>query len=114
MWLGVTVENQHYADERIPLLLDTPVAVHWLSMEPLLGPIELPEYALRRLDWGVCGGESGAQARTMDIEWALSLRRSFQRAGIAFYMKQLSQRDTASFKEFESFPLALQVRDFPG
>lgn len=57
IWIGVSVENQKAADERIPLLLQTPAAVRWLSVEPMLEPIDLSKY-IDKLDWIVVGCES--------------------------------------------------------
>jgi|SRR5882724_1947630 len=102
IWLGVSVENQHFADERIPLLLATPAAVRWISAEPLLGPIQcsfigrgLTEVVMHRkdasdpkIDWVVCGGESGTNARPMHPDWARSLRDQCQAAGVPFFFKQ--------------------------
>lgn len=60
VWLGVSCEDQKTADERIPLLLQTPAAVRFASLEPLLGPVDLGCYLAGspRLDWVICGGES--------------------------------------------------------
>ncbi len=97
VWLGVSVENQHFADERIPRLLETPAAVRWISAEPLLGPINLnrsgigpkmPNDAAGWLHWVVCGGESGPQGRPMHHDWARSLRDQCQAAGVPFFFKQ--------------------------
>ena len=107
VWLGVSVEDQARADERIPDLLATPTAVRWLSCEPLLGPVSfrwLPgfdykskqarglsinEYdGLRSLDWIVAGGESGPGARPMHPDWARSLREQCEAAGVPFFFKQ--------------------------
>lgn len=102
IWIGVSVEDQATVDERIPLLLQTPAAVRWISAEPLLGPILLRVpfdgahvNALRgaapgipRLDWIVCGGESGSKARTMRPNWVRSLRDQCQAAGVSFFFKQ--------------------------
>lgn len=100
VWLGVSVEDQKTADERIPLLLQTPAAVRWLSMEPLLGPVDLTnvfdsEFEViydvltgtrwtsprsegeetAAVDWVVVGGESGGQAARMtDPDWLRTLR----------------------------------------
>ena len=93
VWLGVSTENQQWADIRIPALLDTPAAVRWISAEPLLGPIDLTgdlvtaggsEY----LDWVVVGGESGRAARPMHPDWACSLRDQCAAAGVPFLFKQ--------------------------
>lgn len=85
VWLGVSVEDQKTADERIPLLLDTPAAVRWLSIEPLLGPVDLDGQAL---DWVVVGGESGPNARPMHPDWARSIRDQCQAAEVPFFFKQ--------------------------
>jgi protein gp37 len=85
VWLGVSVENQA-ADKRIPLLLRTPGAVRFLSCEPLLGPIALE--GLERLDWVICGGQSGPHARRMHPDWARSLRDQCIAAGVPFFFKQ--------------------------
>lgn len=101
VWLGVSVEDQKRADERIPLLLQTPAAVRWISAEPLLGPVDIsPWLAMRteiggiqdereRLDWVVVGGESGPGARPFDIAWARSLRDQCRAAGVPFFLKQI-------------------------
>jgi protein gp37 len=84
VWLGVSVENQRFADERIPLLLKTPAAVRFISAEPLLGPVSLyPQWMpamgydslFPRLDWVIVGGESGPNARPLHIEWIRSIAR---------------------------------------
>jgi protein gp37 len=103
VWLGVSVENQQWADIRIPALLDTPAAVRWISAEPLLGPVDLsawttwqdgslrfsePEADIAGLDWVVVGGESGPGARPMQPEWARSLRDQCVQADVPFLFKQ--------------------------
>ncbi len=100
VWLGVSCEDQKTADERIPLLLQTPAAVRWLSAEPLLGPIDLPRAGLEiripdldgpdlsNLNWVVAGGESGSDARPMHPHWARSLRDQCVAAGVPFFFKQ--------------------------
>lgn len=108
VWLGVSVENQEAADERIPLLLQTPAAVRFVSVEPMLGALDLrrwlpvtihtemhnPEGAQEwnmqpLLDWVVIGGESGPGARPFDIAWARDLIRQCQTAGVPVFMKQV-------------------------
>lgn len=90
VWLGVSVENQQWADIRIPALLDTPAAVRFLSCEPLLGPVDLGGYTLpgTPLGWVICGGESGPGARPMHPDWARSLRDQCVAAGVPFLFKQ--------------------------
>lgn len=117
VWLGTTVENQTEADRRIPHLLAAPAAVRFLSCEPLLGPVRLDQVVAphgmaegqpwlnalsgfvwdtdgdtcpigARLDWIICGGESGPGARPMHPDWARSLRDQCNAAGVAFHFKQ--------------------------
>lgn len=112
VWLGVSVENQTAADERIPILLQVPAAVRWISMEPLLGPVDLtmiqhgahvfdalggggfhetsfePLPAPARLDWVVVGGERGPKARPMHPGWVQRLRDQCATAHVPFLMKQ--------------------------
>jgi protein gp37 len=93
LWLGVSVENQASADERIPLLLQTPAAVRFVSCEPLLGPVDLRDGlglmgAMGDLDWVIAGGESGPGARPMHPDWARGLRDQCAAAGVPFFFKQ--------------------------
>lgn len=105
VWLGVSVEDQTRADERIPALLDTPAAVRFVSAEPLLGPVDLtpdlypvtvkrsgsigpPRLFHPALDWVIVGGESGPKARPMHPDWARSLRDQCVSAGVPFFFKQ--------------------------
>jgi protein gp37 len=110
VWLGVSVEDQHWADIRIPALLDTPAAVRWVSAEPLLGPVtfrwakwqpisDQPGVVtdhldgLRSLDWVVVGGESGPRSRPMHPDWPRNLRDECVEAGVPFLFKQWGNHD---------------------
>lgn len=112
VWLGVSVEDQKRADERIPHLRRTPAAVRFLSVEPMLEQIELsfpnpyqripggyrgdrPELMVKP-DWVICGGESGPGARPFDIAWSRSLRDQCKAAGVKFFMKQLGSNTICS------------------
>lgn len=117
VWIGVSVEDQERANERIPFLLDTPAAVRWISAEPLLGPVRIDDIDVDgrggprgfyqidaltgrntdmarpcpdvpSLDWVVVGGESGKDARPMHPAWARSLRDQCVAAGVPFLFKQ--------------------------
>lgn len=114
VWLGVSVEDQKRANLRIPALLQTPAAVRWLSMEPLLGPVDLTGISWergsishldvvngyygvpglwkqttdKRIDWVVVGGESGHGARPMEPAWARTLRDQCTAANVPFFFKQ--------------------------
>jgi hypothetical protein len=110
VWLGTSVESQKYADERIPLLLQTPAAVRFLSVEPMLEAVDLVsvdggggykfnclsdrvpfghyEYKTG-IDWVIAGGESGRGARPFNLAWAESLLKQCRVAGVPFFMKQV-------------------------
>lgn len=92
MWLGVSVENQRRAEERIPILAEMEPPVRFLSCEPLLGPIDLSPW-LDRVDLVIAGGESGAHARPMNPQWVRSLRDQCVKAGPRFHFKQWGGRD---------------------
>lgn len=89
IWLGVSVENQEYADERIPLLLKTSAAVRFVSYEPALGPVDFGEWVFSNIDWFIVGGESGPGARPFDIAWARNVIRFCKSAGAFCFVKQL-------------------------
>lgn len=114
LWLGVTVENQQRADERIPILLDTPAAVRFVSIEPMLGQVDLTDIEMLStptmresidalsddegwvkgenaefLDWVIVGGENGPGARPMQPEWALGVWRQCKAAGVSFFFKSM-------------------------
>jgi protein gp37 len=135
VWLGVSVENQEAADERIPLLLQTPAAVRWLSCEPLLGNVLLDNgetswltchntdtdteccisYSVsgihfRGIDWVVVGGESGHGARPMHPDWARSLRDQCVAARVPFFMKQMSGTRKSAMPPI---PPDLFIREYP-
>lgn len=97
IWLGVTAENQKAADKRIPLLLQTPAVVRFVSCEPLLSSINVLQY-IRGIDWVIVGGESGTNARPMHIDWARSLRDQCQDAGVPFFFKQFGEWAPAVFR----------------
>lgn len=96
VWLGTSVENQETADERIPHLIETPAAVHWLSMEPLLGPVDfrlVPGFNRTGLNlsgwWVVVGGESGPKARPMDPNWVRRILYMCKAARVPSFLKQM-------------------------
>lgn len=89
VWIGATICNQEEADRDIPKLEAVPAAIRFLSMEPLLGPVNIVSALFRRrLHWGIVGGESGPNARPMHPDNARSLRDQFEAAGIPFIFKQ--------------------------
>jgi protein gp37 len=97
VWLGATVESGEWALKRLPALLATPAAIHFLSCEPLLEGLDLAAWFERgrseesgrsRIDWVIVGGESGRTARPMELEWARKLRDQCQRHGVLLHFKQ--------------------------
>jgi protein gp37 len=113
LWLGISAEDQHWAEIRVHALLATPAAVRWVSAEPLLGAIDLRNLKMGNgalidalsgdvkspageiyaacpgsVSWVVAGGESGPNARPMAPDWARSLRDQCQAAGVPFFFKQ--------------------------
>lgn len=123
IWLGCTVENQKRADERIPILLQIPAAVRFVSVEPMLEPMELNTVPCScyagygpphpdcedehgpKLDWVICGAETGPGARYMDQSWPRDLLAQCKAAGIPFFMKAMSNK--------EPIPDDLAIREYP-
>ena len=100
VWLGTTVENQEMANKRIPILLGIPASVLWLSVEPMLGPIDLKggheevwPLAESRIAWVIVGGESGRNPRPMAPNWARQVRDDCKAAGVPFFFKQFGGAD---------------------
>ena len=87
VWLGVTVENQKWADIRIPELIKVRAAVRFLSIEPLLGPVDLSLF-IKNIEWVIVGGESGKNFREMKTEWVRMVRDLCVQSSTAFFFKQ--------------------------
>ncbi len=85
IWMGVSVESQKYID-RVDKLRNTGAEVKFLSLEPLLTPIQLMN--LCNIDWVILGGESGPGARPMDPDWVLDIRDQCLKANVPFFFKQ--------------------------
>lgn len=113
VWLGVSVEDQETADERIPRLVDTPAAVRFLSCEPMLGPIDLEQACeitndgfhkpVWPLDWVIAGGESGPHARPSHPDWFRSLRDQCAAADVPFLFKQWGEWVSVSEVEGQGY-----------
>lgn len=103
VWLGVTAEDQTRADERVPILLQCPAAVRYVSHEPAIGPVDWDGpggddlHALgcggecdcaAKINWLITGGESGKDARPMHPDWARLDRDQCEEAGVEFFFKQ--------------------------
>lgn len=127
VWLGTTAENQKYADERIPELLAVKAAVHFVSYEPALGPVDFTPWlkmfrndhivdptgvAYQSIDWIIAGGESGDGFRPPDVEWFRSVRDQCAANGVAYFFKQHGGRrptdggDLLDGEPLKAFPVA--------
>jgi len=130
VWLGITVVNQVEADRDIPKLLELPAAKRFLSIEPMIAPIDLerprpgpdmdqghgkmicqPWLIQSGIDWVICGGESGPHARPMHPDWVRSLRDQCAAAGVPFHLKQITQRGRPV--PMEQWPEDLRIQEFP-
>jgi protein gp37 len=141
--LGVSCEDQQRADERIPLLLECPAAVRFVSLEPLLGPIDFTIRGSRvegwdedwkydtlrgrerasprdddepnsaRLSWAIIGSESGPGARPMRIEWARSIVQQCRDAGVPVFTKQIANAVDRKGGNPEHWPPGDWPREFP-
>lgn len=87
VWLGMTAEDQERYDQRWPHLMAIPAAVRFVSYEPAIGPLRIPEFLVHP-DWLICGGESGASARIMLPEWARDVIADCCLLGVAPFLKQ--------------------------
>lgn len=118
VWLGVTAENQEMADKRIPILLQTPAAKRFVSVEPMLGPVDLTyRYdgsgstitRLDLLDWVIVGAESGAGRRKCVNEWIIKIENQCADAGVPIFVKQIQDTKTGKLiKDPAGWP-----REFP-
>ena len=113
VWLGTSCENQETADERVPLLLQTPATVRFVSYEPAIGPLRLNSINIlaghlaseidgARINWVIIGGESGPKARPFNIQWARDVVAQCGAAGVPVFVKQLGSRirPPGSFDDF--------------
>lgn len=139
VWLGVSVENQQAADERIPRLLQTPAAIRFVSYEPALGLVDFENIrqqlqgeslvtfsalhetdalnkgrARSALDWIIVGGESGPGSRPFDIRWARDTIAQCKAAGVACFVKQLGADPYISMGQPEGAKLEKCRCDGPG
>lgn len=121
VWLGTSVEDQARADERIPSLVSIPARVRFLSMEPLLGAVDLrrqvrplsqsgvplwpsSESMLFGLDWVIIGGESGPGARPFSVDHAADLVQQCETAGVPCFVKQLGAYAVTSNANLHDWP----------
>jgi protein gp37 len=120
--LGVSAEDQPYADQRVGELVELPASVRFVSAEPLLDEIVIKTYWSPFLHWLIAGGESGAGARSSNIRWFDSLRIQCNHARIPFFLKQFGAkphtdgipiRVTGAGNDPAEWPEYLRVQQFP-
>jgi len=131
-WLGVTAENQEQADKRIPILLQIPAAVRFVSIEPMLGAVDISRYLYsieavdkskpanveqhykRALNWVILGAESGQRVRYCSPCDMINVVNQCDSAGIPVFVKQIHDIETEKLvKDINQFPLELQIRQYP-
>jgi protein gp37 len=110
VWLGTTIEMNKWLS-RAYELAKVPAVVHFWSVEPILEEIILPDDIKGKVDWIICGGESGANRRWFDGQWARSLRDQSKKLGISFWMKQMSA--LKSHEAGRLVPPDLQIYQLP-
>jgi len=109
IWAGVSAESSDHYD-RISCLIRVPSKVRFLSLEPLLGPMN--EIPLKGIDWVIVGGESGPRARPMDISWARSIKSQCSKVNVPFFLKQLGGRRSKRGGD-EAVIDGMQFRQYP-
>ena len=94
IWIGVTVENQDYVS-RIEKLINVPAETRFVSFEPLLGEVIVPDHLMKQIQWAIVGGETGPRARRMHESWAIGLRDQCQRNGVPYFFKHMGMFNAA-------------------
>ncbi len=118
VWAGVSIEKQYTWEDRINWLLRVPTTMRWVSLEPLLGPIQM-EYDVKMdpdalfknypLNWVVCGAETGPDKRQMDLDWVRSIRDQCIEGDIPFFFK--ARIDPSSDKKISMPEIDGQIWD---
>ena len=90
--IGVTCENQHVADQRLPFFLGLPIRHKTIICEPMLEAVDFSPYLTPDIEQVAIGGESGSEARLMRYEWALAVRDQCRAAGVSFTFRQTGAR----------------------
>jgi protein gp37 len=111
VWIGATIETQEWAEQRLPHLLAADCAIRFLSVEPMLGALDLRPHlgaGLGKINWVICGAESGMQARSPEgtVRWLRDLRDQCVDAGVPIFFKQWG-----SFQQSGDQLVKLRARD---
>lgn len=128
LWLGTSIEDQATADTRILELLQIPAAVRYLSIEPMLGPVDLSGYLGKAfngmserqeeytynfgINWVILGAESGPNRRPCKLEWMVDVVNQCKSAGVPVYVKQIDLGGKV-IEDISQFPPELQIREYP-
>jgi len=120
--VGTTICNQAEADEKIPFLLQIPAAIRFVSIEPMIAPVDpnvewgqgVGELALEsgRINWVVLGTESGPGRRPANLEWMKNIVQQCKEAGVPIFVKQIEINGKTS-KNPEDWPIELRIRELP-
>lgn len=92
VWVGTTAGTQQGLERRGKYLARIPAPIKFLSCEPMLEPLRIPEPFFKWLSWCIIGGESGAHARSFDVDAALSLVSQLQVGGVPTFFKQMGSK----------------------
>lgn len=117
LWIGVSIESDHYCFRADHLRAVPARGVRFLSLEPLIGA--LPSLDLEGIDWAIVGGESGARARPLGLEWVTAIQAAAAATNTAVFVKQLGSvwaQDTGhrgKGNHIEDWPERLRVRQMP-
>lgn len=125
IWYGTTAENQEWWDKRVPELLKVPAMLRFVSMEPLLGAVEMD---LTGIHWVIVGGESGPKARLLETDWIYDIHEQCRKAEVPLFVKQLGKsfyeddrwgnrkrvtlKDIAG-RDMDEWPAELRFQEFP-
>lgn len=121
LWLGVSISTQKEADEKIPILLEIPAAVRFISFEPLLESIPKFDYYINnyttghlesQIHWVIVGCESGPKRRPCKLEWIRDIAKQCKNAGVACFVKQIPINGKVNHNPAE-WPRDLRIRNYP-
>ena len=113
LWLGTSISTQADADKNIPILLQIPAAVRFISVEPMLESIVFGKAFLRYIDWVIIGCESGPKRRPCGLEWIENVVRQCTEANVPVFVKQMEIGGKVS-KKMEEWPEWAQRQEYPG
>lgn len=120
IWLGVTAENQERFEERVSILLQIPARIHFVSIEPMLNSVNLnkafvipnvEDVTMHTVNWIICGGETGSNARPLNGDWVKNLRDQCYVSETPFFFKQWGEYITIPREDVKKYPLSILKTD---